>query len=332
MLCSPRTPRVEERFHILVGTACNNNCVFCMEPREGPRTFGAAGITPERVRRELEAHAGADEVMFASGEPTLNASFPTFVAWARELGYRRIGLTTNARRLGYEGYARRLFDQGLNHLVVSVHGPDARTHDAQTRTPGSFEQTLAALRTLTRLRGEHRFSLHSSTVVGRRNHLRLGEIHALLREFGFDQYVFNVMQPLGRAEPIVELLMARYADVVDAFARFLDSVAPPRPEAYLVDLPPCTTERLPPEARGYVEAAFFTAYEADGTAELRRTQVHKEAANREKRPACASCRYDASCLGVWRAYARVHGWDEFVPVAPDGRRDPRPPGPRGARG
>jgi MoaA/NifB/PqqE/SkfB family radical SAM enzyme len=326
-----RGDRVEERFHILVGTSCNNNCVFCMEPREGPGSFGAGSATPDRVRRELEAHAGADEVMFASGEPTLNPAFPTFVRWARELGYGRIGLTTNARRLGYEEYARRLLESGLNHIVVSVHGPDAGTHDAQTRTPNSFQQTLAALRTIARLRREHPFTLHSSTVVGRRNHTRLGEILALLREFDVDQYVFNVMQPLGRAQPIVHLLMARYGDVVDEFARCVEAVPAPRPEMYLVDLPPCTTERLPPEVRGYVEAAFFTAYDADGAPELRRTREHKEAPNREKRAECAGCRYDAACLGVWRAYARVHGWEEFVPVATGAALDPRAPGARELR-
>lgn len=301
---------MEDRFHILVGTSCNNNCVFCMEPR----TPDAAHV-PGRVRGELEAHAGAGEVMFASGEPTLNPSFPTYLRWARELGYRRIGLTTNARRLAYEAYARRLLESGLNHLVVSVHGPDARTHDAQTRSPGSFEQTMAGLAAAARLRREHPFTLHTSTVVGRRNHHRLAEIHALLRPFGVDQHVFNVMQPLGRAEPIVGLLMARYADVVTEFQRFLEGLPPPRGELYLVDLPRCTTERLPPEVRGYVEAAVFTAYGPDGSAEVRRSRVHKEAANREKRPECAACRYDGVCLGVWRAYARVHGWEEFSPVA-----------------
>ena len=219
----------------------------------------------------------------------------------------------------------------VDHLVVSVHGPDAKTHDAQTRSPGSFEQTLAGLAAVTRLRREHRFTLHTSTVVGRRNVARLAEIHALLRPFGVDQYVFNVMQPLGRAEPIVELLMARYDDVVAGFARFLEGLPPPRPQTYLVDLPLCTTERLPPEVRGYVEAAFFTAYGADGEAELRRTRVHKEQANREKRAECAACRYDAACLGVWRAYARAHGWGEFTPVGgpADAARDARLPG-RGA--
>lgn len=307
---------MEDRFHILVGQACNNNCVFCMEHHAGRRTFGEASLTPERIRRELEAHAGAEEVMFASGEPTLNAQLPAYVGWARELGYRRIGITTNARRLGYEAYTRRLLSRGLNHVVVSVHGPDARTHDAQTRSPGSFVQAVAGLETLARLRREHAFTLHSSTVVGRRNLERLPEIFALLRSFGVDQYVFNVMQPLGRAEPVVELLMARYGDVVRAFTGLLEAVPAPRPELYLVDLPLCTTEALPAPVRGYVEAAVFTAYGADGRAEVRRTRVHKEQANRAKRDACAGCRYDDRCLGVWKAYVDLHGWDEFLPVAP----------------
>ena len=68
---------------------------------------------------------------------SLNPRLTDYVRWARECGYRRIGLTTNARRLGYEAYARRLLEAGLNHVVVSIHGPDARAHDAQTRTPGS---------------------------------------------------------------------------------------------------------------------------------------------------------------------------------------------------
>jgi MoaA/NifB/PqqE/SkfB family radical SAM enzyme len=316
---------LEERFHVLIGQSCNNNCVFCMEHDGQGRTFGESRLTPERIRQELEKHAGAPEVMFASGEPTLNPEFPRYVCWARELGYRRIGLTTNGRRLGYERYCRRLLENGLNHIVVSVHGPDARSHDGQTRCPGSFDQTLAGLRTLQLLRDQYRFTLHSSTVVGRRNHGRVGEIYDLLRPFEFDQYVFNVMQPLGRAAPIVQLLMAPYAEVAREFARFLDGIGEPRPPFYLVDLPLCTTEGLPRSVRGWVEFAFFTAYDAEGRPELRQTRVHKEQENRAKREACGECRYDRDCLGVWRAYVDAYGWEEFVPVPADAAPGQRVP-------
>lgn len=305
-----RRHRVQDRFHILAGETCNNRCLFCME---GPAERRHA-VTADRVRDLLRAGVAAGEVMFTCGEPTLNEALPDYLRWARALGYRRIGLTTNGRRLGYEPYARALLDAGLDHVVVSIHGPDARCHDAQTRSPGSFAQTLAGLEVLSRLRRERRFTVHTSTVVGRRNVDRLADVYWLLHAFAVDQCVFNVLQPLGFPARLVPALAARYGEVVAAFARLVREVgAGRRPAPYLVDVPPCTAERLPPQARGWVERAVFTEY-GGGAAEERQTLVAKERANRVKRDACAACRHGPGCLGVWSAYVDAFGWDEFVPV------------------
>ncbi|HEY3358549.1 MAG TPA: radical SAM protein [Polyangia bacterium] len=305
---------MHQRFHILAGPDCNNNCVFCMEDDRADRKHRHALITAERVLQLLKDHVAGGEVMFTSGEPTLNRNLPTYMRWARQLGYERIGLTTNARRLGYEPYARQLLEEGLNHIVVSIHGPDARSHDAQTRSPGSFVQTVAGLETLARLKGEHRFALHSSTVVGQRNYRLVPPIYELLAGVGVDQYVFNVMQPLGRGALLVGKLVARYTEVAAAFGAFVATLGEPRPKLFLVDLPLCTTEALPDEVRGYVEFAYFTEYEDDGQPRPRASKVHKEAENRAKRAECAGCVYDSGCLGVWRTYLEAYGWDEFVPV------------------
>jgi cyclic pyranopterin phosphate synthase len=311
-----------ERFHILSGPTCNNNCVFCMEDDREKRLVLYGRITPQVVLDTLKAHAADGEVMFTSGEPTLNKNLPIYVRWARQLRYRSIGLTTNARRLAYEPYARELLAEGLNLVVVSIHGPDAKEHDGQTRTPGSFVQTTAGLATLGRLKREFGFRIHSSTVVGKRNYQRLGELYALLSPHGVDEYVFNVMQPLGRAGALVRQLVARYSDIVDEFLSFLASVPEPRPAIYLVDLPLCTTEALPARVRGYVELAKFEEPGKDGVIRLQATRETKEEKNRVKRDECARCCYAGVCLGVWRTYADEYGWDEFVPVTT----------PRGATG
>jgi cyclic pyranopterin phosphate synthase len=305
---------VHQRFHILAGPDCNNNCVFCMEDDRADRKHRHALITPERVLQLLRDHVAGGEVMFTSGEPTLSRNLQTYVRWARQLGYGRIGLTTNARRLGYEPYARQLLGEGLNHVVVSIHGPDARSHDGQTRSPGSFAQTLAGLETLARLKAEYRVSLHTSTVVGQRNYRLVRAIYDLLAPRSVDQYVFNVMQPLGRGALLCKQLVARYTDVAQEFGRFVATLGEPRPPVYLVDLPLCTTEGLPDEVRGYVEFAYFTEYEDDGRPRPRASKVHKEQENRAKQPSCAECVYDGACLGVWRTYLEAYGWDEFVPV------------------
>jgi MoaA/NifB/PqqE/SkfB family radical SAM enzyme len=311
---------VHERFHILTSSSCNNNCIFCMEADSSGARPTPVLASPERVRELLSSQPERGEVMFTYGEPTLNPKLPSYLRWARELGYRRIGVTTNARRLGYEPYARRLVREGMNHVVVSIHGPNAQCHDAQTRCPGSFAQTLAGLEVLAQIKRQRPLVIHTSTVVCRRNYKKLADLHDLLCHFGVDQCVLNVMQPLGRGENFARQLQTRYRDIVDELGRFLAAVGKPSPPVFLVDLPLCTTERLPDEVRGWVEFAVFTEYARDGQPQPRATRVDKEEPNRAKRDDCRRCRYDDICLGVWQNYVRAYGWQEFEPVPARGAR------------
>ena len=36
----------------------------------------------------------------------------------------------------------------MTHALVSVYGPDERTHEAMTRTPESYKQTIGGIREL----------------------------------------------------------------------------------------------------------------------------------------------------------------------------------------
>ena len=99
-------------------------------------------MTAERVRGVLEAHRGAEEICFTSGEPTTRPELALFIRWARDTGCSRVSLMTNGRRLAYAPYLASLVDAGLNRIYVSIHGDHRALHDSLTRTPGSFEQTL----------------------------------------------------------------------------------------------------------------------------------------------------------------------------------------------
>src|SRR5579859_1861487 len=157
-----------ERVHISIGAVCNNNCVFCMEEDRDGRYVNNSAMTPERVRFILDAQRGAEEVCFTSGEPTTRPELPDFVRWAKALGYRRISVMTNGRRLSHMPYAAALAKAGMNRFYISIHGHTKKLHEGLTRTPGSFEQTVAGLDAVTKLK---RFGveLNTSTVVTDRN-------------------------------------------------------------------------------------------------------------------------------------------------------------------
>ncbi len=323
-----RLARQAERVHISIGAVCNNNCIFCMEEDRDGRYVNNSAMTPERVRWILEENRGAEEVCFTSGEPTTRPELPSFVAQARALGYRRISIMTNGRRLSQLPYAAGLAKAGMNRFYISIHGHTKKLHEGLTRTPDSFEQTVAGLDSIAKLK-RFGIELHTSTVVTDRNLPHMLDIYRFLRGHGVDQVVFNVMQANGRANTFFEQIFPRYTDIAATFGAFVRDVGEERPMAFLVDIPLCTTEGIPDFNRGYVEK--YRHFDLDTQAALpesrraERTQEGKgrglvlvtredlDDAERQKRAECARCRYTTACEGVWNNYLRRYGWDEFSP-------------------
>src|ERR1019366_3672663 len=242
----------EERVHVSIGAVCNNTCVFCMEEDRDAREINNGAMTPDRVRWILEQHRGAEEVCFTSGEPTTRSELPQFVAWAKALGYHRISVMTNGRRLSYMPYAVGLAKAGMNRFYISIHGQNKKLHEGLTRTPGSFEQTVGGLDSVTKLKRDG-VELHTSTVITDRNLPHMLDVYRFLRSHGVDQVVFNVMQANGRANTFFDQIFPRYTDIAAEFVKFGKEVGEERPMAFLVDIPLCTTEGIPDFNRGDVE-------------------------------------------------------------------------------
>ena len=321
-----------ERVHVLTGTVCNNNCIFCMEEdREGRKVTNAR--TDDRlVDWILQSHDDVEELCFTSGEPTTNPALPRWTKKAKDAGVGRISVMTNGRALSYERYLRKLLAAGMRRFYVSIHGHTAKLHEGLTRTPGSFDQTVDGIRAVARYlpRG---VELHTSTVITKRNLPHLADIYRFLRSLGVQQVVFNVMQANGRANTHFEKIFPRYTEIAEVARAFFEEQRErePRVMAFLVDIPLCTTEGIDDFNRGYVES--YTHFEPpdvgshdlelsaeagprtgpDGDlVQIRRSDLDDDA--RRKRPECATCKYDAVCEGVWANYLRRFGWDEMVPV------------------
>jgi cyclic pyranopterin phosphate synthase len=301
------------------------------EDREGRYVTNSA-TTDETVAWILAQHERYEEVCFTSGEPTTNKRLHHWVKLAHDAGARWVSMMTNGRALGHEAYAKRLIALGMNKFYVSIHGHDKKLHEGLTRTPGSFEQTVAGIETIARYK-RYGLALHTSTVVTKRNLPHLHEIYRFLRARGVDQVVFNVMQANGRANTYFKQLFPRYSEIAAEAKRFLDEAArhePGRVSAFFVDIPLCTTTALPDANRGYVED--YTHFEPEGSqrllspelllerrgggsgelVQIRRADLDDD--QRRKRAECAQCRYDAVCEGVWGNYLRRYGWDEMQPV------------------
>lgn len=326
-----RRARQRERIHVSIGAVCNNNCIFCMEEDRDGRYINNSAMTRDRVRWILEENRGAEEVCFTSGEPTTRPELPDFVAWAKELGYGRISVMSNGRRLSHLPYAAALAKAGMNRFYISIHGHTKKLHEGLVRTPDAFEQTVGGLDSVAKLK---RFGveLHTSTVVTDRNLPHMLDIYRFLRGHGVDQVVFNVMQANGRADTYFEQIFPTYTAIASTFRDLVHAAreTEAQPMAFLVDIPLCMTEEIPDFNRGYVEK--YRHFDLAEQAALSGTQREERAARgkgkglvlvtrsdlddaqRSYRDACQRCRYVGQCEGVWKNYTKRYGWDEFVPA------------------
>lgn len=337
--------------HVLVGAFCNNNCVFCMESDRSARKKHIEGQTEHDIIKSLKEYANRDEVMFTSGEPTMNDKLQSYVAIAKKEGFRVVSLISNGRRLAYGGYAKNLLELGINKITISIHGHTSALHDGLVGAKGAFDQACGGLINLTRLRTRYKFELHTSTVLVKKNTPHLPAIHAFLKSHRPDRICFNVMMAKGRGAEHFEQLMPDYATVAESMAGLLSKLSEQeKRNLSLIDIPRCAARNLPPNILGAsehydqfeptgsigiggleVEAILGRAEQGEPAAcELlqaeNQSQLHsdheyyltsrelKDQLLRSKGPQCDLCSYKHQCPGVWSVYAERKGWEEFRPI------------------
>ena len=127
-----------------LGGQCDSSCVFCFTEwiRHEPR------LTREQAMRALDEAVSmgtVESVVFSGGEPTLRKDLPDLVSHASTNGFASIGLQTNGHRLADLRYLNGLVASGVSHVLLSLHGALAETHDKITRRRNSFALALRAL-------------------------------------------------------------------------------------------------------------------------------------------------------------------------------------------
>jgi pyruvate-formate lyase-activating enzyme len=281
--------------------------VFCTNPAEGWRE-GAARFSYARLARRLKAYkAGAGPLLkfdaargyfnLTGGEPTLHPEFHKVLALVRtEFPAALIRLLTNGRAFAYADFARRALGiaRAPFELALPLMGHDARTHDALSRAPGSFEQTLRGLGNIRRLRGPgQRVELRvvlTRPVVRRLDRL----LDWAARELGWaDRLVVLFAEFEGSAQVYRDRLLVPVSECGAALGRCADALAR-FAEVRLYHFPLCSLPtRLWPLAWNTL-ADFKVLY-------LERCRTR--------------CAHRDHCVGVHRSYERACGARDIRPLS-----------------
>ncbi|MES2368856.1 MAG: radical SAM/SPASM domain-containing protein [Pseudomonadota bacterium] len=124
---------------------CNLRCTHCYA-ESGPDVKDVNRLTSsEQVALIGDAYdLGCRRVQLIGGEPTISKDLPRLIEHAQSLGYDLIEVYTNLVHLPDD--LLLCFVEHEICVATSVYSDKADSHDAVTRTHGSFRKTIANLR------------------------------------------------------------------------------------------------------------------------------------------------------------------------------------------
>lgn len=184
----------EKRNWVRLTYDCNDRCIFCLDSH----THDGTNRDREEVRAQIldGKRKGAQRLILSGGEPTIHPDFVKFVKLGNLAGYRKVQTVTNGRMFAYPDFLERSLDAGLSEITFSIHGPNARVHDALVGTKGAFEQEVKGLQNAM---ADGRPIINIDVCVNKGNVKVLPDILETFVAMGVKEYDLLHVIPFGRA-------------------------------------------------------------------------------------------------------------------------------------
>ena len=293
------------RADIKTGYNCNSNCVFCVI---GDKLFTGDRSTADVIEELKLSRKTCEDVVFTGAEVTIRPDFFQLLEAGRRLGYRNIQVQTNGRLFAYPEFCEKAIKAGANEFAPSLHAPIAKVHDGLTRSQGSFNQIIAAIKNLKSM-GQR---IVTNTVAAKQNVKLLPDLARLFIELKVDQFQIAFPHPTGHAATYFNAVVPRMKDLAGPLQEALRIG-----EAAGVS---CMAEAMPycmmPGHERFVSELFIPpteiVYDGFVVPDYKRDRMER---GKTRFPQCATCRFEPMCEGPWREYPEMLGSEEFQPVA-----------------
>ena len=184
----------EKRNWIRLTAQCNNRCTFCLDSD----AHNGTNISPMTIKAQIidGKKQGATRLILSGGEPTIHPNYVEFIALGRRMNYRRVQTVTNGRMFSYKPFLDKCLDAGLQEITFSVHGPNAKIHDALVGVRGAFDQEVQGI--INSLE-DGRPIVNIDIVINRMNVKYLTQMMDMFIEIGVKEFDLLQIIPFGRA-------------------------------------------------------------------------------------------------------------------------------------
>lgn len=300
---------------ILTGFACDNNCIMCslssFKQSKINRTTNELLLEIKKGKRE-----GFERVEFTGGEPGIRKDIFQLINYARFLRYKEIRISTNGRIFYYSNLCRKFVENGLNRINISLHGNTPQLHNAISRTPGAFEQTIQGIRNIQKYPW---VNLEINTVVTRINYKNLNEISSFIFNFlDIPKWTILDLIPDGNALSLYDSLSVKLNHLSKALSDIC-VILPKQSHISFFDFSFCI---FPPSIRNLESISLVGAKEREkieqrGYNPTRIKKINNQYVDKYKIKVavCKNCKFNLQCGGVWKKYVELYGKREISVLA-----------------
>lgn len=288
------------KYEVKVGTLCNNNCVFCLNDRRDIDVpFQDLQSKIERAR-----DLGVSLIDITGGEPSLRQDLLRLVSLVKA---NNMGLCihTNGRAFSYGILCDKISGFGKHAFLVSLHAHNEYLNRKLTQVEGGFRQTLEGIRNLL-ARGHF---VYVNVVINRLNAGFLQEIAEHHARLGVHSVQLSWVRPSGKAKNNIKGLIPMYSEYSENLKKAINTLKENGTKVFVISVPPCVMkENIDAVCNPYEDSIVIR----DGR-EIDATGIFNDQ-HKMKLDSCRDCRFNTSCGGFFRLYAKEYGTKEFRPV------------------
>jgi organic radical activating enzyme len=294
---------------LYIAERCNQSCVFCLEEDGSWNEFVDPSTQQvfDTVGRVFER--GARHITFMGGETFFRKDLPRILSHAKDVGFTRVGVTTNGTVLSKVGFIDRLCDAGLDFIELSIHGHTEALANEIARSKITHQRQASALAEINRTGALHTI-VNLVVCAENKDHLReiVRYVHAALPHVRLRFKLKFVSLQGWAAEKAAKTGDAlRYEDV--DFVGVGDVLEELDVGYWYYNVPLCHLGR---HARHSHEAGTLSCGETYFDLEHRgRDEYYDSGDQLEGRvwpeASCEFCTLEKLCPGLEESYRRVHG-------------------------
>ncbi len=272
---------------------------MCTNPEEFQKDDNSPDYTFDRVLERLEKdkdyyERSGDSITLTGGEPTIHPRFIEIITRIRkDFPNNRMMIASNGRRFCYTPFVDATSRVNSITWEIAIHGPNSAVHDAVTRVPGSFNQTVdGIINLLNRKNPSHEIEIR--VIILKQNYKILSEICEFIYEKfpGIDRVVLIYQEIEGVCEDNIKLVNVTHEEVRKPVEETAEKWGEVFPDFRLYHFPLCT---ISPRFWKYVWRT------------LRGEEVFHPLL-------CDECLYKEYCLGIHHGYHELIGIKEFQPI------------------